>query len=97
METSLIEQFIYPKKGPGQLYEKMAEEIVHLGGEILYGRTVNKITLQDGKVATVSALKAENAEFASDGVSFDLLGERISLGIPGEFSVYNALCAIGIQ
>jgi protoporphyrinogen oxidase len=60
VETSLIEQFIYPKKGPGQLYEKMADEIVRLGGEILYGRTVNKITLADGKVATVSALNAEN-------------------------------------
>ena len=60
VETSLIEQFIYPKKGPGQLYEKMADEIIRLGGEILYGRTVNKITLQDGKVATVSALNAQN-------------------------------------
>jgi protoporphyrinogen oxidase len=39
----------------------MAEEIVRLGGEILYGRTVNKITLEGGKVATVSALNAENA------------------------------------
>ena len=60
VETSLIEQFIYPKKGPGQLYEKMADEIIRLGGEILYGRTVNKVTLQEGKVATVSALNAEN-------------------------------------
>lgn len=25
--TSLIEQFMYPKKGPGQLWEKMASEI----------------------------------------------------------------------
>ena len=41
-------------------------------------------------------LTAENAEFTSEGVSFDLHGERINLGIPGEFSVYNALCASGI-
>ena len=61
VETSLIEQFIYPKKGPGQLYEKMAEEICRMGGEILYGRTVNKIELKDGKVGTVSALN-ENGE-----------------------------------
>jgi len=33
-ETSLIEQFIYPKKGPGQLWELMAEEIRRMGGEI---------------------------------------------------------------
>ena len=60
VETSLIEQFIYPKKGPGQLYEKMAEEIVRLGGEIRFGRTVHKIDVKDGKVATVYALNAEN-------------------------------------
>ncbi|MBQ8295200.1 MAG: NAD(P)/FAD-dependent oxidoreductase [Clostridia bacterium] len=68
VETSLIEQFIYPKKGPGQLYEKMAEEICRLGGEILYGRTVNKITLKDGKVASVSAMNAdgESETYAAD-------------------------------
>lgn len=33
-ETSLIEQFTYPKKGPGQLWETMADEIRRMGGEI---------------------------------------------------------------
>ncbi len=59
VETSLIEQFIYPKKGPGQLYEKMAEEIVRLGGEICFGKTVQKIRVLDGKVGTVYALNAD--------------------------------------
>jgi protoporphyrinogen oxidase len=59
VETSLIEQFIYPKKGPGQLYEKMAAEIIRMGGEILYGRTVNKIDVENGKVVGVSALNKE--------------------------------------
>ncbi len=62
VETSLIEQFIYPKKGPGQLYEKMAEEIVRLGGEIIYGRKVHKINLSDGKVVSMSALNDKNEE-----------------------------------
>ncbi len=68
VETSLIEQFIYPKKGPGQLYEKMAEEIIRLGGEILYGRRVTKILLQEGKVGGVYALNAENTleEYVAD-------------------------------
>ncbi len=60
VETSLIERFIYPKKGPGQLYEKMADEIVRLGGEIRFGRTVHRIGILDGKVATVYALNAKN-------------------------------------
>ncbi len=43
-----------------------------------------------------SNLKAENITLSSRGVSFDLSGEKMFLAIPGEFSVYNALCAIGI-
>ncbi len=35
VETSLIEQFWYPKKGPGQLWETLAEEIENRGGVIL--------------------------------------------------------------
>lgn len=35
METSLIEQFKYPKLGPGQLWEITASEIEKMGGEII--------------------------------------------------------------
>lgn len=34
IETSLIEQFLYPKYGPGQLWERVAETIREKGGEI---------------------------------------------------------------
>ena len=64
VETSLIEQFIYPKKGPGQLYEKMADEILRLGGEIRFGEEVRKILVKDGKVATIYALNANGEEKA---------------------------------
>ncbi|HHT67582.1 MAG TPA: NAD(P)/FAD-dependent oxidoreductase [Erysipelotrichaceae bacterium] len=43
IETSLINQFHYPKKGPGQLFSIMAEEIEKMGGQVLYGQEVNKI------------------------------------------------------
>lgn len=64
-----------------------------------YGTNMTKSA--KNKLLTYSAkeqsnLKAENISLKSDGVSFDLNGERINLAIPGEFSVYNALCAIGI-
>lgn len=35
VETSLIEQYYYPKKGPGQLWETMADRICEMGGQIL--------------------------------------------------------------
>jgi len=64
-----------------------------------YGEEMTKNV--QGKLFTYSCLggaqlKAENVSLSSNGVSFDLMGERISLAIPGEFSVYNALCAIGV-
>ncbi len=34
-EASLIEEFIYPKHGPGELWEHVAEEVKRMGGEIL--------------------------------------------------------------
>ena len=62
VETSLIEQFIYPKKGPGQLYEKMAEKIVAMGGEIIYGQTVTKLHIRDNKIEGVTATDASGKE-----------------------------------
>ena len=35
VETSLIEEFAYPKLGPGELWEITADEIRNLGGQIL--------------------------------------------------------------
>lgn len=41
-------------------------------------------------------MKAENILYGDKGVSFDCGNMKINLGIPGTFSVYNALTAIGI-
>ncbi len=41
-----------------------------------------------------SDLNAENVELHKEGVSFDVNGVKFDLAIPGEFSVYNGLCAI---
>lgn len=53
VETSLIEEFLYPKKGPGQLYEIMADKIKQLGGKIYLNQEVNKIVIEDNKVIEV--------------------------------------------
>lgn len=39
-ETSLIELFLYPKLGPGQMWETVAEEATARGGEIHLGQKV---------------------------------------------------------
>lgn len=39
---------------------------------------------------------AKNIEYTSKGVVFDVENTTYQLDIPGEFSVYNGLCAIGV-
>lgn len=41
--TSLIEQFMYPKYGPGQMWETVASEIIKRGGVILLNKAVTAI------------------------------------------------------
>ncbi|MET0634487.1 MAG: NAD(P)/FAD-dependent oxidoreductase [Chitinophagaceae bacterium] len=46
--TSLIEQFLYPKFGPGQMWETVTEEIKKRGGQVLLNAEVTAIN-GDGK------------------------------------------------
>lgn len=59
-ETSLIEQFIYPKKGPGQIWETMLEVILSKGGEIHYNSKVIDVTIYDNKVHEVKCCGDNN-------------------------------------
>nr|WP_295871923.1 NAD(P)/FAD-dependent oxidoreductase [uncultured Chitinophaga sp.] len=52
-ETSLIERFLYPKFGPGQLWEEVAERIKAMGGEIHLHQEVKGIRMKEGRVAGV--------------------------------------------
>ena len=40
VETSLIEQFLYPTYGPGQMWEHVGKKVCSLGGEIRMGERV---------------------------------------------------------
>lgn len=53
VETSLIEQFWYPKYGPGQLWETAANKISENGGTILMGHAVKNIICENGRVKAV--------------------------------------------
>ena len=59
VETSLIEQFIYPKYGPGQLWEIVADDIRQQGGEIRMQTAVTGVEIRDGKVVAVELMDAE--------------------------------------
>jgi protoporphyrinogen oxidase len=52
---SLISEFNYPKYGPGQMWELMAEAITSQGGEIRLNAPVTKLVLEGQRVVKVLA------------------------------------------
>jgi protoporphyrinogen oxidase len=63
VETSLIEQFLYPKFGPGQMWEEVAEIIRRKGGDILMHWSVDEIEHDgNGHVKAVIASHTQTGE-----------------------------------
>ena len=52
---SLIREFYYPRYGPGQMWEAMADATVAAGGDLRLDTPVERITLDDGQVTGVEA------------------------------------------
>ena len=53
IETSLIQEFWYPKFGPGQLWENMALKVEKKGAILLNGYSVEKINISNTKILSV--------------------------------------------
>ena len=70
-ETSLIEQFMYPKFGPGQMWEETARRVKDMGGEIRTGYKVERLHTDGWRVTAVEATHLATGEretFAGDYV-----------------------------
>ncbi|MBU2524950.1 NAD(P)/FAD-dependent oxidoreductase [Patescibacteria group bacterium] len=52
-ETSLIKQFLYPKFGPGQMWEEVAGLVKKMGGEIHLNHPVNGIEVKNNRIESV--------------------------------------------
>lgn len=68
-ETSLIEEFWYPKYGPGQLWETLATEVENLGGKIEKGYLVKNINIEKNTVKSVEC-KTKNGMEKIEGDIF---------------------------
>lgn len=62
VETSLIESFLYPKYGPGQLWEKVGEIVSESGGEILMQAELMQIILDETKKCNSVVLKDHGSD-----------------------------------
>jgi protoporphyrinogen oxidase len=54
--TSLIEEFNYPKFGPGMMWERCAELVTEQGTKIVFDATVTKIEHGEGRAHAVTAV-----------------------------------------
>ena len=61
-ETSLIEKFLYPKLGPGQLWEYVAEDVQKRGGIVKTGWQVDKLLTRGRQIVAVEAFHPETGE-----------------------------------
>lgn len=62
-ETSLIEKFLYPKYGPGQLWEEVARRISVMGGEIHLNHSAVRLEWDGrGRIQAVVTRSAEGIE-----------------------------------
>lgn len=52
-KTSLIEHFLYPRLGPGQLWQEVARRVIEGGGEIRFGQQVKGLRHEGGRVVAV--------------------------------------------
>ena len=72
IETSLIEEFSYPKLGPGELWDVTAEEVVRMGGTILKNTKVTGIRKgEDNRLTGVIAVTdGTETEYAASTKAF---------------------------
>ena len=75
VETSLIEQFRYPKLGPGQLWETVAAEVQDRGGRILFGSKV--VGLERGPKGDITKVI-----FEKDGERTAMEGDIVLSSMP---------------
>lgn len=70
VETSLIEEFSYPKFGPGQLWDVTAEEIQKMGGTILRNCRVESFHKDDNNHITSLTYEVNDEKITVEGDIF---------------------------
>ena len=85
VETSLIQQFWYPKYGPGQLWETLADKIVEDGGKIKKGYLVKNLNIKDNKIQSVECVVDGKTEVIEGDIFISTMPVRdLVTGFKGE-------------
>lgn len=62
VETSLIDTFVYPKLGAGQMWEEMARRVEEMGGKIITNAEVKNIHISGRKVVKIEYIRNQKIE-----------------------------------
>jgi protoporphyrinogen oxidase len=92
-ETSLVERFLYPKLGPGQMWEHVAARVIAAGGEVHLRHRVVGLHRDDRKLTAVDVRDANTGEvrrIACDQlISTMPVKELVSLLQPEDHQIMN--------
>jgi protoporphyrinogen oxidase len=69
-ETSLIERFLYPKYGPGQMWEEVTRKIREMGGTVVMEQRVRGIQARAGCITGVTAIDRQGNSQVYEGDYF---------------------------
>lgn len=90
-ETSLIEQFMYPKFGPGQVWETVAGMVEEKGGKIYKHNTVTGIKHSGNKITEISTkdektgeIKIQKGDYFFSTMPVKELIESFDSGVPND-------------
>lgn len=82
VETSLIEEFKYPKLGPGELWEVTAKRIQELGGEIIMNAEVTNIIKVQVDDNVKMGYKVTGVKYVKDGEKVLEEGDYVISSMP---------------
>ncbi len=92
VETSLIEEFWYPKYGPGQLWERLATIVEEKGGVIQKNHKVTKINIEDNNIISVECDVNGKTEIISGDIFISSMPLKdLVIGMQGEEVPENIL------
>jgi len=85
-ETSLIEQFLYPKLGPGQMWQEVTRRVRARGAQVLMERSVVRLELRQGQAAAVHAQAKDGSleRYPADYVLSTMPVQELVAALDGE-------------
>ncbi len=97
-QTSLIEYFLYPRKGPGHLWEKVEDILIERGVKVYKNSYFKNLSIADNKVCSFQfenknkELIASDCDYFISTIPIKHLLRKIEYGVPNEvLAISNSL------